>query len=144
MYLLKNKVVFFALFALFALSFLTRNMETAPDIVSLHASNFSITGILFMATVAVPVLVLGFKRNNLLKYALPLLLANVVMELFINVDTIHLLGIDITNFNTPDSIDMVFGLAALAVAIPIINIFSTELSTKESADLSKKASRLFK
>lgn len=116
MLILSNKKLFYLLLGLFTALFLLRaNALLLPGILAAHISNFAITGGIYLLSDYPQLLKKGFTRKSLLLAMLPFALVNVVMELFVRVDTIRLGTMHIDNFNTPDPVDMVFGFAALLV-----------------------------
>lgn len=72
----------------------------------------------------------GFTFKSLLLLAAPLALLNIILELFIKSSKFTFLGVTFINFNTPDPLDLLFGLLALAVAIPVIYLNSEKYTIK--------------
>lgn len=125
MLILKNKVVYFGLLALFGATIVMRSTMDAPTgFFYEHISNFAITGGLFLLAITYMLLKQGFTRKKLLTEAAPYVLLNIILELFVRVDTLHLPGVDFVNFNTPDPVDMVFGLVAVGLVVGVVLRFS--------------------
>jgi hypothetical protein len=132
MYILKNKKLYWLLFAFFIATFIVRATNVMPrGFFYQHISNFSITGVLFLDLTRKLLLKKGFSRKQLLIRALPFALLNVIIELFIRVDTLRLPGgVNFVEFNTPDPIDMVFGILAVLLVLALMFQFSTKITNK--------------
>jgi hypothetical protein len=107
--------VLFALLGLFAACYLVRLYELPIPYVTSHISNFAITGGVYMIGAHELLSRKPMSQQKFLLSLLPYAIINIVMELFVRVDTLRIDIVSFTNFNTPDPIDAVFGLAALAL-----------------------------
>lgn len=128
----KNRKAYLILLTLFITCFLLRvNEIPLPGILMSHISNFAITGGLFMLSSDSLLLNKPFSRKRLLLELLPFAILNIVIELFVRVDTIRIGIVEFVNFNTPDVIDMVFGLLSLVLVYFVIINTSVSATDKK-------------
>lgn len=83
--------------------------------VSVHITNFAITGGFLCLSIFPDLLKRKLTKFSLLTALAFWLLVNIVVETAIKLDTLRLLGVDFINFNTPDLLDALYGIIAVAV-----------------------------
>jgi hypothetical protein len=116
-----DKKLHLAMLAGFLSCFALRLVDApAPDIVISHISNFGITGALFMLA-GFFLLRKPFTKRQLIIWLLPFALLNIVGEILIGAGTMQLGVARVSNFNTSDLLDVLFGIAALVLIYFVIS-----------------------
>lgn len=134
---LKNKFVYYYLLSIFVFSYILKVLEfPLPSIVYNHISNFAILGGLFLIVNYDLLIKKQYTKKSLMRAMLPFALFNIILELFVRVDTIKVGFVEFVNFNTPDPIDAGFGILALVLIYFVV--IKNSVHVKSGAVKSKK------
>lgn len=92
---------------------------------SAHITNFALTGLMLCLS-----LYIDLHRGSLTKRSFVVVISlwvfiNMVVELFVRLDTLRLPGVDFTNFNTPDPFDALFGILGAGLYAWVISRYCT-------------------
>lgn len=136
--ILADRRTYWILLAVFITAYLARITSIPlPDGISNHLSNFALTGGVFMASSYVLLVRRGFSVRSLLLWMLPLAVANIVVELFLDSATLKSRGLDVGAFNAADPLDMAAGLLALAVIAAVVSLRSVPGPQARPDDMGK-------
>jgi hypothetical protein len=116
-YKLKDKRIYAGLLIFFALCYAARQL--AIPFISDHITNFALSGGILVVTTYTDVAWKGISKASMLSAALFWASVNIVVEQFIRADEIQLLGVTFSNFNTPDSVDAIFGLLGIGLFLSV-------------------------
>ena len=132
-YFFRNKKLYLLLLLLFLFCFLLRLASAPlPGFIIDHISNFALTGVLYLISSYELYKGKKFTRKKLLFSLLPFALLNIIGELFIN-GTLRLSTLELTDFNTADTLDLFFGLLSL------VFIYSVIINTSETVVVSRNS-----
>lgn len=123
---LKNTRIYPILLVVFVLSFGLH--ETKLPFIHDHISNFAITGAMLSFS-----LFYDLYKGTVTKLSFIGALAfwgliNIVIEFFVRLQTLPLPGVSLTDFNTPDPIDALFGIVAVLLFYFVVTRYCLEES----------------
>lgn len=101
--------------AVYLVAYLLGLYRLLPPFIGAHASNFALTGAVFLGVAYRPLCRSGTTWPRLALLMVPFALVNVVVELFLSSDVLSVGSLDVGAFNTTDPVDLVAGLVALAL-----------------------------
>lgn len=108
---------------LYALAFIYKIIfNDSTDFISLHISNFAITGLIISAEMLKNVRKGKYTTSNLNSWILISLVLNIIVE-SVTIKDINLpFGVTWVNFNTADPIDALFGIVAALLFYAVIKL----------------------
>ncbi len=128
---LKNKFVYYYLLSGFVICYILKVLDfPLPTIIYNHISNFAILGGLFLLVNYDLFFKKQYTKKKLALTMLPFALFNVFLEIFVRVDVIRVSFVEFVNFNTPDTVDAVFGILALILIYFVVINHSVHVKSR--------------
>lgn len=138
---IREKRIYIALLAVFLVIYVLGLYDLLlPRVLDDHASNFSLTGAVFVLVTYRPLTRDGTTWSRLGLLFAVFALLNAVVELFVSSDRLRVAGVDVGAFNTTDPLDLLAGLLALVVIAATI-LMAAERGPRPGADEHEVASQ---